>query len=248
VLVAIPVFNEEQYVAGVLSEVLRLTDDLLVVDDGSTDGTAGIVDRTAGIAVLRHAENRGYGRSMIDSLDYARRQKYDWVITIDCDDQHEPARIPAFIERAERGDVDVVSGSRYLAAMPGDTAAPADRRQINAQITRMLNSTLDLSLTDAFCGFKAYRVEAVRRLSLSISGYAFPLQFWAQAASAGLRICELPVPLIYLDPQRHFGGQLDDPGSRLRHYLEVFQAELAKTTPLSGRQSAAMETAPMAEP
>jgi dolichol-phosphate mannosyltransferase len=248
VLVAIPVFNEEQYVGRVLSEVLRLTDDVLVVDDGSTDGTGGIVDGTPGIAVLRHAENRGYGRSVIDSLDYARRQKYDWVITIDCDDQHEPARIPAFIERAERGDVDVVSGSRYLAAIPGNTAAPADRRRINAKITRMLNSTLGLSLTDAFCGFKAYRVEATERLSLSVSGYAFPLQFWVQAAGSGLRICELPVRLIYHDPTRHFGGQLDDPTSRLRHYLEVFQAELAKTTPLSGRQLATLESAPVAEP
>lgn len=230
VLVAIPVFNEERYVARVLSEVLRLTDDVLVVDDGSTDGTNRILDLTPKIAVIRHPVNLGYGQSLIDAFAYAAQERYDWLITMDCDDQHEPARIPAFVERAEQDDVDIISGSRYLADMPGNTTAPEDRRRINAQITRMLNKTLGLSLTDGFCGFKAYRVESLGRLSLSIPGYAFPLQFWVQTARAGLRICELPVPLIYLDRTRHFGGDLDDPASRERHYLEVFYSELARTS------------------
>lgn len=228
VLVAIPVYNEEQYVVRVLSEVLRLTEDVLVVDDGSTDGTGRALAEMPGIAVIRHAENLGYGRSLIDAFAYAGAESYDWIITMDCDDQHEPARIPAFVERAERGDVDVVSGSRYLAPMVGNTSAPEDRRRINGLITRELNAQLGLSLTDGFCGFKACRVRSLGRLSLSISGYAFPLQFWVQAARCGLRICELPVPLIYHDPTRHFGGQLDDPASRLGHYLEVLGAELAK--------------------
>ena len=227
VLVAIPVFNEERYVAGVLSEVLRLTDDVLVVDDGSTDATAEIVARMPKVEVIRHPENRGYGQSLIAAFDYARGRKYDWIITMDCDDQHEPARLPAFVERAEHDDVDVISGSRYLMAMAGNTAAPEDRRRINAEITRVLNRTLGLSLTDAFCGFKAFRVEGLGRLSLSVSGYAFPLQFWVQAAGVGLRICELPVRLIYRDPTRHFGGRLDDPDSRMRHYMDVLLEELS---------------------
>ena len=227
VLIAIPVFNEQKCAAGVLSEVLRLTDDVLVVDDGSTDATPDILREFPRVEVIRHPENRGYGQSLISAFDFADHGGYDWVITLDCDDQHEPARIPAFIERAEQDDVDVISGSRYLFAMPGNTEAPGDRRRINRKITLMLNHALGLSLSDAFCGFKAFRVEALRRLSLSIPGYAFPLQFWAQASRRGLRICELPVRLIYNDPHRHFGGQLDDPESRLRHYVEVFFTELA---------------------
>lgn len=228
-LIAIPVFNEQRYVANILARIRRVGHDILVVDDGSTDGTPGILAREPGIAVIRQPENRGYGQSLIESFRYAAREGYDWLITIDCDDQHEPAHIPEFVERAARDDVDVVSGSRYLAAMPGNTAPPPDRRQINRRITRLLNRRLGLRLTDAFCGFKAYRVAAVERLSLSIPGYAFPLQFWVQAAHHGLRICELPVQLIYNDPTRHFGGLLDDPDSRLAHYLEVFDAELTKT-------------------
>jgi glycosyltransferase involved in cell wall biosynthesis len=221
-LVAIPVFNEERYVSRVLAEVGRYIDDILVVDDGSTDRTGDILSDTPGITVIRHPENRGYGRSLIDAFNYARHADYDWLITLDSDNQHEPARIPAFIDRAASGDVDVVSGSRYLVDLPGNTAAPEDRRRINRRITRMLNRILGLSLTDAFCGFKAYRVGAMSQLSLTADGYAFPMQFWAQAVAAGLRICELPVPLIYNDPNRQFGGRLDDPEIRLRHYIDVF--------------------------
>ena len=222
VLVAIPVFNEERHVSRVIAEVGRFADDILVVDDGSTDGTGDILSSTPGVIIIRHPENRGYGRSLIDAFQFARRADYDWLITLDSDNQHEPARIPAFIDRAQQGDVDVVSGSRYLVDLPGNTAAPEDRRQINRRVTRMLNRILGLSLTDAFCGFKAYRVSALSRLSLSVAGYAFPMEFWAQAAAAGLWICELPVPLIYNDPNRQFGGRLDDPDIRLRHYIDVF--------------------------
>lgn len=225
-LVAIPVFNEQRYISRVLTQVLRLTDDVLVVDDGSTDDTPSILQRNKRIMVIRHEQNLGYGRSLMDAFGYAGRERYDWVITMDCDDQHEPARIPAFIERAECNDVDIVSGSRYLTTLAGNTGAPEERRRINMTITRIVNDALNLSLTDAFCGFKAHRVAALERLSLTVTGYAFPLQFWVQVARRGLRVCELPVRLIYHDPSRHFGGQLDDPESRLRHYTDVFNSEL----------------------
>jgi len=228
ILVAIPVFNEQAYVARVLAEVLRLRHDVLVVDDGSTDATPRILARARRVRVLRHPVNLGYGRSLIDAFEYAAAAGYDWVVTMDCDDQHEPRRIPAFVERAAVGDVDIVSGSRYLMPLDGNSAPPPDRRRINARITRMLNGVLGLSLTDSFCGFKAHRTAALRRLSLSETGYAFPLQFWVQAVQHGLRIAELPVRLIYHDPTRSFGGRLDDPESRLRHYLEVFHAELRR--------------------
>lgn len=228
ILIAVPVFNEQQYVEDVLARIRRLADDVLVVDDGSTDATPDILTATPGITVIRHAVNRGYGRSLIDAFEHAANRGYDWIITIDCDDQHEPARIPAFIERAAQDDVDIISGSRYLVDLPGNTAPPGDRRRINRRVTDLLNQTLDLNLTDAFCGFKAYRVAAMRRLCLTIPGYAFPMQFWVQAARLGLRICELPVRLIYNDPTRHFGGLLDDPHARMQHYLDVFHTELTE--------------------
>ena len=106
--------------------------------------------------------------------------------------------------------VDIVSGSRYLQQFAGDSRPPADRQRINRQITDELNRRLGLDLTDAFCGFKAYRVSALRTLRLTETGYAMPIELWVQAVAAGLTIIELPVPLIYLDESRSFGGELDD--------------------------------------
>ena len=118
VLVAIPVFNEQRYVSRVLAQVLRITEDVLVVDDGSTDGTADLLAEHAQIDVIHHDSNLGYGRSLLDAFNHARRHGFDWVITMDCDDQHEPARIPAFVERAEADDVDIGPEYRSLFGFP----------------------------------------------------------------------------------------------------------------------------------
>ena len=216
-LVALPVYNEARHVDRVLDEVRRYCRDVLVVDDGSSDGTAELLARRRDIRVVRHPENRGYGAALLTAFAYAERHDFELLVTIDCDGQHEPQRIPLFFE-ACTSDVDIVSGSRYLAPFPGDTPPPPERRRINEQVTVELNRRLGLSLTDAFCGFKCYRTSALRKLNISEPGYAMPLEVWVQAAAAGLKVIELPVPLIYLDEKRSFGGVLDDGQTRLEYY------------------------------
>ncbi len=223
-LTALPVYNEVGYVTGVLDEVRRYCADVLVVDDGSSDGTAELLAARSDIAVATHPVNRGYGAALRTAFEYAIEHGYDYLVTIDCDGQHEPHRIPRFLEAARTADI--VSGSRYLKQYPGDSEPPAQRRKINQQITADLNRRLGLNLTDAFCGFKAYRVEALKRLQLTEDGYAMPLELWAQAVCAELRIIELPVPLIYLDESRSFGGSLDDATTRLRYYHVVLERSL----------------------
>ncbi len=225
ILVGIPVYDEQQYVTRVLSEVRRFAEDILVIDDGSTDATPALLARQP-VEVIRHATNRGYGRSMQDMIRWARFDGFDWLITMDCDEQHEPAAIPRFVEAIRRGDADVISGSRYLSELPLDDAPPEDRRRINRRLTREVNRRLGLSITDAFCGFKAYRVGPCSELELAVDGYDFPMRFWVEAAAAGLRIREIPVRLIYNDPSRSFGGPLDDPESRLAHYEATFHRAL----------------------
>ena len=226
-LVAVPVYNEEKYVLRVLSEIRKYTEHVLVIDDGSTDETPSLLAKLP-VDVIRHGKNRGYGRSIRDAFRWANCYSYDWLITMDCDEQHEPASLPDFFAAIERGDADLLSGTRYAEASPGDDLPPADRRAINAKVTRLLNDRLGLSITDAFCGFKAFRVPALKTLSLSVDGYAMPIQFWVQAVANDLRITEVPIRLIYNDLNRSFGGPLDNPDVRLKHYLDVLERELAK--------------------
>lgn len=221
-LTAIPVYNEAKSVRDVLRQVRDYATEILVVDDGSTDDTARLLDAEEGLLRIRHPRNRGYGAALISAFDFARRGGYDVLVTMDCDGQHQPDRIPVLLEQI--GSAEIVSGSRYLRDFRMDTPAPTDRRDINATITRELNARFDLNITDAFCGFKAYTREALNHLNVTETGWGMPLQVWVQAAKAGLRIREIGVPRLYLDPSRAFGGVLNDPIERLAYYRSVIDS------------------------
>ncbi len=173
----------------------RFSDNILVVDDGSSDGTTELLAEISDVQVVTHRQNRGYGAALRTAFCYAIQHEYETIVTIDCDGQHEPQRIPQFVEACR--SVDIVSGSRYLQQFPGDDAPPTDRRLINQKVTEELNRRLGLQLTDAFCGFKAYRVSALRRLQLVEDGYAMPLELWVQGGlqPAGDRRATSPLDL-----------------------------------------------------
>ncbi|EMI18267.1 dolichyl-phosphate mannose synthase [Rhodopirellula maiorica SM1] len=218
-LVAIPVYNEVDTVSEILDQVGHYASDVLVVDDGSSDGTAEVLRGRTDVNVVRHPENQGYGAALRSAFAYTIDHGFDGVVTLDCDGQHQPKRIPRFIEAAAAADI--VSGSRYLKQYEGDDEPPAERMFINRRITGELNHRLGFNLTDAFCGFKAYRTSGIRQLRITDNGYAMPLQLWVEAAAAGLRVIEIPVPLIYLDLSRSFGGSLDHAETRLNYYNQV---------------------------
>jgi glycosyltransferase involved in cell wall biosynthesis len=237
ILTALPVYNEVDHVTGAIAGALSYCRDVLLVDDGSIDGTSALLAARDDIRLIRHATNQGYGIALRSAFAFAVQSGYDVLVTIDCDGQHQPQLIPKFAERCSAGDVDIVSGSRYLRRFPGDSDPPAERRRVNLSITAELNRRLGLQLTDAFCGFKAYRVPALAQIELTEPGYAMPLELWAQAARLGLRIVELPVPLIYLDEKRSFGGALDDATTRLAVYRDVLQrATACPPKPLAASQ------------
>ncbi len=231
ILTALPVYNEAKHVRQVLNQVLQHADDILVVNDGSTDNTAAALAEFGEVVqVESHNINRGYGAALKTAFEYAVRYGYDVLVTIDCDGQHQPRLIKDIAAQIDdpENSADMVSGSRYLKSFDINSAAPEDRRRINMQITRCLNEKLGFNITDAFCGFKAYRVSSLSDLDITDNGYAMPLQLWVQAADLDWNISELPIPLVYLDEERSFGGSLDDADVRLAHYRGVLNAELTR--------------------
>jgi dolichol-phosphate mannosyltransferase len=220
-LTALPVFDEASSVDEVLDEVSRYSDHVLVVDDGSTDGTSELLIARNDIQLVRHDENQGYGAALSTAFRYAVDHNYQSLVTIDCDGQHEPQRICELVAELDKTGADIVSGSRYLKLFDDNSEPPAQRRWINQQVTAILNERLGFDLTDAFCGFKCYRASALEKLEMTETGYAMPLELWVQAACAKLTIVEVAVPLIYLDENRTFGGNLDDAAFRLNYYNQV---------------------------
>jgi len=227
-LTALPVYNEAAHVDDVLDRVRQFSEHVLVVDDGSSDGTSDRLAARDDIEIVTHPHNRGYGAALMTAFDYAIQHQFPILVTIDCDGQHEPQRIQSFVQVCRETQADIVSGSRYLKTFTSDTTAPEQRREINQAVTQLLNQRLKLNLTDAFCGFKAYRTDALKRLELTETGYAMPLELWVQAACHRLKIVEWPVPLIYLDESRSFGGQLDNPEVRMEYYRQILQRSFAR--------------------
>jgi dolichol-phosphate mannosyltransferase len=224
-LTAIPVYNEERHLESVLAEVRRYSPDILVVNDGSNDHTPELLAKQSGVEVVTHAQNRGYGAALMSAFAFARCRDYDVLVTMDCDGQHEPSRIPVLLEAIH--DADIVSGSRYLRDFRQDDPAPQDRSRINHTITAELNARYGLGITDSFCGFKAYRREALDKLHITETSWGMPLQLWVQAARAGLRVKEVAVPRLYLDPIRAFGGVMNDADERLAYYRRVIASSEA---------------------
>jgi dolichol-phosphate mannosyltransferase len=227
-LVLLPLYNEAPTVGRVLDQVSRYARgaDVLVVDDGSTDGSADVLRARPAVGVLTHPQNEGYGQSLIDGFAYALGHGYEAVVTLDGDEQHEPHQIPQFLEAL--AGADIVSGSRYLDPTAGGDPAPPDRRRLNEEITARVRAITGYPITDAFCGFKAYRAAALAALRLDEPSYGLPLQVWVQAAAHRLRVVELATARIYKNPARRFWGGLDDADVRRRYYLEVLDREVAR--------------------
>lgn len=230
-LVLMPVYNEAGTVDCVIDAVRRHFDgEILVVNDGSTDETTTVLDARHDVTVVAHPVNLGYGRALAEGFAIARARGVERVVTMDCDGQHEPAHIPQFLAALESG-ADIISGSRYLPGSAKVGVAPSNRREINERITRMINEATGWEISDAFCGFKAYRMSSLEGIELCEPGYAMPMELWAKAHRRGLKVIEIPVERIYFDHDRSFGADLDDPEVRYEYYLRVWNKTLAKEEP-----------------
>ena len=230
-LIIMPVYNEANHIRNVIRNVRKniniQSTDILIINDGSTDKTSEILTKLDSIKVIAHLKNMGYGQSLIDGFQYAIKNKYDYIITMDCDQQHEPYEIKRFIKSIKQDKYDIVSGSRYLNLSPEqENNVPQDRLKINKRITEKSNKLTKYSLTDAFCGFKAYRVRSLEKMKLAEPGYGFPLQLWIHANKSNLKIKEIPVKLIYLDYTRNFKNNFISIIRRYRYYLKIIEREV----------------------
>ncbi len=225
--IIVPVYNEAPTIEKILNKLEEYKNaDVVIVDDGSTDATPSILERRKVAAVIRHEKNEGYGKSLMDGFDFVKTHDYPICVTMDADEQHEPGYIPCFLEKLDKWDI--VSGSRYLNPLLSSDHPPQDRLEVNRVITEKLRPLTGYALTDSFCGFKGYKVDSLRKLNLTETNYGFPIQFWLQAAKAGLKVTECGVPLIYKDYSRNFNNQFADRDERLNHYLKVMENEANK--------------------
>lgn len=226
-LLFIPAYNVVNTIGEVIDKIRHIHPgmNVLVINDGSADGTGYLLDLRKDITVLHNHKNHGYGATLIKGFEYAINHHYDYLITLDGDKQHQPGEIERFISENIKQEADILSGSRYLkVTLKEMNQAPVDRKRVNERITRTINNITGYHLTDAFCGFKLYKVDSLKKLHLSEPGYGMPLQLLIEARKKGLSIREVPVKLIYFD-----GGNTNVAQklfSRYRYYLEIIKNEM----------------------
>lgn len=201
-LVIIPTYDEADNIERIVLQILDQQEgvEVLVVDDGSPDGTAAIVEKLvetdSRIHLIKRPGKKGLGTAYVEGFRYACTRGYDYVFEMDADFSHDPAEIPKFLDRIR--EYDLVIGSRYTNGV----------RVVNWPIRRLLLSyaanvytrvITGLPIKDSTGGFKCYRrqvLESINLDSIRSNGYAFQIEMSFKAWKKGFRLCEIPITFV----------------------------------------------------
>jgi glycosyltransferase involved in cell wall biosynthesis len=192
----IPAFNEARTVAAVVEGVRAAVDQVIVVDDGSSDGTADRA-RDAGAEVVRHAVNLGKGHAVRTGLARVFQGDFTHVLLLDGDLQHLPQEAAALLTEAALENADIVIGERRFER----SRMPASRYHANRIGSRALSWFIGVPVRDTQCGFRVFRVDALRPLQLRATGYEVETEMLVKVRRRGGRIAAVPITAVY-DGQR----------------------------------------------
>jgi polyprenyl-phospho-N-acetylgalactosaminyl synthase len=205
VWLVIPLYNEETVIGDVVREARVSFPNVVVVDDGSTDGGADAA-RAAGAVVVRHPVNLGQGAALQTGFEYARSiPSTRWVVTFDADGQHQVADVLAMLDKAREEDLQVVFGSRFL----DDRTKPTlMRRTVLRLAVGYTNLTTGTKLTDAHNGLRVMSRDVVERLDITQNRMAHASELVAQIGDMNVRYAESPVHILYTDYSKSKGQSL----------------------------------------
>jgi len=190
--ILIPGYNESRMIGQVVSEARKIIDDVIVVDDGSRDNTAQIA-QGAGAIVLKHEVNKGKGAALKTGFQYAIEHKYDAVITMDSDGQHDPSDIPGFFNALEKIGSGIIIGSR----MNDISTMPAIRKCTN-KLTSFASSLLaHQKIEDSQSGFRLITSDVLQTVKLETDRFETESEILIKASKAGFRITSVPIKTIY---------------------------------------------------
>ena len=198
VVAVIPAFNEERAIGSVVLKTLPMVDEVIVVDDGSMDGTADLAVR-AGATVVRHEVNQGKGVALRTGFRHARERRPDAVVTIDADGQHRPSEIPAVAQPVLEGRADIVVGSRYLEPT---SDVPLARIWGHRFFNFVTNRSSGVPVTDSQSGFRAFSARALENFTLMSNSFSVESEMQFVARERGLRMVEVPIVIRYDDPPK----------------------------------------------
>ncbi len=188
----IPAFNEAGTIGRVVEGVRGAVHHVLVVDDGSTDGTAAVA-RAAGAEVIEHGGNRGKGHAIRSALAVLADRDFTHALLLDGDMQHLPDEAPLLLAAAAERGADVVLGERRF----DRETMPASRYQANRLGSRVLSWFVGIRFQDTQCGFRVLRLAALEGISLRARGYDIETEMLVKLARRGARMTTVPITAVY---------------------------------------------------
>ena len=209
VVAIIPAYNEEKALAAVLGKTLENVDEVIVVDDGSSDKTSEVAIE-AGARVIKHSVNLGKGEALKSGFKAVGDDSI--IITIDGDGQHNPSEIPDLVRPIVEDGADLVNGSRYMNGPEENT--PAYRRVGQKVLDIATNISAGTKVTDSQSGFRAFSPQSKNVFRVKDTGFGIESEMLVDAAEAGLKIVEVPITVRYdldgstKDPITHGVGVL----------------------------------------
>ena len=195
ITIGLPAYNEEKNIASVITKLKKITDSIIVCDDGSSDMTSEI-SKNLGAIVISHKKNMGYGAALRTIFQKSVELDSDILVTFDADGQHRVEDINKILQPLENNEADVVIGSRFL---DNESKIPNYRKIGIKVITKVTNASLKKKLTDSQSGFRAYNKQALTQISPSEMGMGISTEILIKASSKGLRIAEIPITVLYHD-------------------------------------------------
>ena len=195
ITIGLPAYNEEKNIASVITKLKKITDSIIVCDDGSSDMTSEI-SKNLGAVVISHKKNMGYGAALRTIFQKSVELDSDILVTFDADGQHRVEDINKILQPLENNEADVVIGSRFL---DNESKIPNYRKIGIKVITKVTNASLKKKLTDSQSGFRAYNKQALTQISPSEMGMGISTEILIKASNKGLRIAEIPITVLYHD-------------------------------------------------
>jgi len=192
--IGIPAYNEEKNISTIIKKLKKITDHIIVCDDGSNDST-GKIAREMGALVVKHEKNLGYGAAIRSIFLKAREQKSEFLITLDSDGQHRIEDIQTVLEPIKNGQADLVIGSRFLDN--DGKNVPTYRKVGIKMLTKLANTSLNQNITDSQSGFRGYGKRVIQEITPSEAGMGVSNEILIKASKKGFQIVEVPITILY---------------------------------------------------
>ena len=192
-VIGIPAFNEEKNIASIILKLKKVTDHIIVCNDGSTDMTEEI-SKKLDVVVINHSRNMGYGSAIRSIFLKAKELQADILVTFDADGQHRVEDIQSVTQPIIDNKADIVIGSRFL---ENKSDIPEYRKFGIKVITKITNSSLKEKLTDSQSGFRAYSKNVLKDVTPSEAGMGVSTEILIKASNAGHKIAEVPITIMY---------------------------------------------------